>query len=140
MSFEIDDNLLIKKPGELLQGGLVYCGISPSTGKPFASRKLPEKGLSLNYRHAFNYAVTFEGNEQPMGSFRLPTSQEMKLLSNTAEFNGHDHFRGMREKTFWTSDKKSLFFAWYFRPSSGFNDYLLTLGNDLAIKLVCDLE
>ncbi|MFG1320471.1 hypothetical protein [Xanthobacter autotrophicus] len=65
--------------GKKMKDGSVFGGFSPNTGKPMYVRPADEP-LTMRWKEAMEYAARFVGPESSVGTFRVPTAEELNVL------------------------------------------------------------
>jgi hypothetical protein len=82
------------KPGDWMQDGTIYAGISPDTGRPMYTTPA-DAPLTYSFNQARHYASRLDAHGHL--DWRVPTKVELNVLFNSrgaiGGFSGHWHWR-----------------------------------------------
>ncbi len=122
--------------GTRMPDGTVYAGVSPKTGKPLYA--LPaDAPLAMKWKRAIDYAANFEGHGHPKGSFRLPSTDELKVLfQNRAAIGGFARFSGFPYGWYWSSAQLPFHIAAGANFSDEGRGFWFGKSNAIAVRLV----
>lgn len=115
-----DGDVLAKaplKPGDKMQDGTIFAGISPETSKPMYTAPTDERGA-----HAFNDAAWHAKNNAALGhkDWRMPSKGELNVLfNNRSAIGGFDQTGRDTDGWYWSCSESDGHDAWAQRFSDG---------------------
>ncbi len=120
-----DDRLLPtgkieSKPGERMEDGTVYAGISPDTNRPMYATA-GDAPLTMTFSEAQKYAEKLDAHGYQ--DWRLPTTAELNVLfNNRAAIGGFDRSGSEPAGWYWSTSPFHEWDAWGQRFSDGNQD------------------
>ena|SRR5690349_18689243 len=96
------------KPGDKMDDGTIYAGISPETGKPMYTTPA-DASLSIKWKQAMDYAAGLDAHGHQ--DWRVPTRAELNVLYDNRD-------KGALKGTFNVTG--SLFAGWYWSSTETF--------------------
>ncbi len=134
------------KPGNKMDDGTIYAGISPDTGRPmfaqahdaFYASFQAEPTVTLNYQAAQRFVMGLnKGNDCGHNDWRMPTKNELNVLfNNRAAIGGFSESGLPPAGRYWASGVNPYCdFAWNQRFSDG-DQIFYYRGNDSSLRCV----
>ena len=121
------------RPGDRMEDGSIYAGVSPDTGKPMYATPA-DATLTYTFNQAQKYAAELDAHGHQ--DWRVPTKGELNVLyNNRAAIGGFNESGSFPAGWYWSSSQGSNNGAWDQRFSDGHQDVFFKL-NDSSLRCV----
>jgi Protein of unknown function (DUF1566) len=120
-------------PGDKMQDGSVFAGISPDTHKPMYATPT-DASLTMNFNQAREYAAKLDAHGHK--DWRVPTKAELNVMfNNRAAVDGFNVSGSIPAGLYWSASPTGKGIAWFQNFSEGVQSFAL-LSLQLPVRLV----
>lgn len=90
-------------PGDRMEDGTIFVGISPDTHKPFYASPA-DAPLTMKWKQAMDYSAPNKRHRHTQAAFRVPTTGELHLIfQNRAKIGGFNETGKAPAGWYWSS-------------------------------------
>jgi hypothetical protein len=121
------------KPGDRMEDGTLYAGISPDTGKPMYATPA-DAPLTYTFNQAKDYAAKLDAHGHK--DWRVPSKSELNVLfQDRAAIGGFNETGSDPAGWYWSSSPNNYYYGWAQRFSDGDQGNVYR-GDDSSLRCV----